>query len=273
MGYHQRSVRPGKRGKPSLGGTRPDRTDYMYRKYLERKAAREAARAGARSRVVTADVIVDEARRISDSEILSENYKIGVLHMGILSLRELPQLPRERELRRLAMISRETWRTGEVPRLEESAVHAVPFVGQFLEDCRAYLRTKSFPSGKITMPALTRQAFCDRYISPFRGQFGSLREKTPEAWLADKSTVNAEIKFVARSVGFKLEGLRHPKQTSTSYDDKMLLRTMVIGKCITTPVRFAHWRILFDDRTWNADEATHTWNAVEALFVELQQRS
>ncbi|KAK9363941.1 hypothetical protein V1504DRAFT_430055 [Lipomyces starkeyi] len=119
------------------------------------------------------------------------------------------------------------------------------------------------PSLPVGQNAYTGQAFCDRYISPFRGQFGSLREKTPEAWLAGKSTVNAEIKFVARRVGFMLEGLRHPKQTSTSYDDKMLLRTMVIGKCITTPDRFTHWRILFDDRTWNA---------VEALFVELQQR-
>ncbi|KAK9353427.1 hypothetical protein V1505DRAFT_367911 [Lipomyces doorenjongii] len=40
-----------------------------------------------------------------------------------------------------------------------------------------------FPPGKITIAALSRQAYCDQYISPSRGQFGSVRDKTPEAWL------------------------------------------------------------------------------------------
>ncbi|KAK9372072.1 uncharacterized protein V1513DRAFT_427914 [Lipomyces chichibuensis] len=113
----------------------------MHRKYLERKAARQAAGLGARSRAVTADIIVDEATRISDSDILSENYKVAVLQKTNLPFRELPQFPRSTRIERSC--DDFTRGLGGGGALLEESEFTVPFVRQFLEDCAAYLKTKT----------------------------------------------------------------------------------------------------------------------------------
>ncbi|KAK9242907.1 hypothetical protein V1506DRAFT_508979 [Lipomyces tetrasporus] len=94
----------------------------MRRKYLEKKARKETPRGAAGSR--TAAGLVDAARQIVESAILSDQYKLDVLQMGILPLRDLAEL------------SRSSWRTSEVPTLPQSAVDEVPSVARFLSSSR-----------------------------------------------------------------------------------------------------------------------------------------
>ncbi|KAJ8101968.1 hypothetical protein POJ06DRAFT_266578 [Lipomyces tetrasporus] len=100
----------------------------MRRKYLEKKARKETPRGAAGSR--TAAGPVDAARQIVESAILSDQYKLDVLQMGILPLRDLAEL------------SRSSWRTSEVPTLPQSAVDEVPSVARFLSSSREYRKIK-----------------------------------------------------------------------------------------------------------------------------------
>ncbi|KAK9350925.1 hypothetical protein V1505DRAFT_228949 [Lipomyces doorenjongii] len=124
-----------------------------------------------------------------------------------------------------------------------------------LLDAIAFVRVNAegplFPA-ELTLAEMSRREYCDRYIEPFRGSFGALREKTPNAWLAGKSAVKAEVRYVVEQYGFML---RPFKKSSTSYDRATLLRAMVIARCISAPDRFAHWATLFDDPTWRAIQA------------------
>jgi hypothetical protein len=110
-----------------------------------------------------------------------------------------------------------------------------------------------FPTTPLTLVDISRQEYCDRYISPYRGQFGALREKTPEGWLAGKTAVKTEIHALVKRLGLKLKNFN---RGSTSYDNETLVRALVIARCISSQDRYRHWvATLFDDSTRQSIES------------------
>ncbi|KAK9244341.1 hypothetical protein V1506DRAFT_507593 [Lipomyces tetrasporus] len=115
----------GKDWKTRRDGTPADRAEYMRRKYLEKKALKAAARGAAGS--TTAARLVDAARQISESAIFADQYKLDVLQMGILTLRDLAEFPRS---------------CGSLRGSRRSAVDEVASVARFFNGSREYRKIK-----------------------------------------------------------------------------------------------------------------------------------